>query len=262
MSAHFDLPNDTTALDPTTKRAMTICNLFVNHQLSIVNIKQLLDEDLERIVRVLIENGILQDRRQTSGRAAGVERRKVATVKETRWSRRAWFIVLPPTVRNQKGYIPAENDARKQETFVLRFRHIHESGTDALIIQQANGWQIQINFREPNHSPATITGYLVPSVERAKEIADQEVSRYGHVCNGGCQDWVELPWIHPASVRGVNPLETEVYRDSESWLNRWNRWSEFSAGSSVTIGSLPDMIFINPVEQLGNVVGAASLPSC
>jgi hypothetical protein len=76
---------------------------------------------------------------------------------------------------------------------VLRFRHVHESGTDALIIQQSNGWRIQINFREPNHNHATITGYLVPSVERAKQIADKEVSKYGHVCNGSCQGWVELP---------------------------------------------------------------------
>ena len=89
MSGHFTLPTDTTALDPSAKRAVTICNLFVNHQLSIASIKQLLDEDLERIVRALIDNGILQDRRQTSGRApAGVERRKVAPLKETRWSRR------------------------------------------------------------------------------------------------------------------------------------------------------------------------------
>jgi hypothetical protein len=76
---------------------------------------------------------------------------------------------------------------------VLRFRHVHESGTDALIIQQQNGWQIQINFREPNHNPRTITGYLVPSVERAKQIADKEVSKYGHACNRSCQGWVELP---------------------------------------------------------------------
>jgi hypothetical protein len=79
------------ALDPSDKRAVTICNLFVNHQLSIANIKQLLDEELERIVGVLIDNWILQERRQTSGRApAGVERRKVAPlrVRETRWIRR------------------------------------------------------------------------------------------------------------------------------------------------------------------------------
>ena len=100
---------------------------------------------------------------------------------------------IPKARQGRTLYIPAENYAPKEETFVLRFRHVHESGTDALIIQQQNGWRIQITFREPNHDPSTITGYLVPSVERAKQIADKEVSRYGHVCNGGCQDWVELP---------------------------------------------------------------------
>ena len=79
------------ALDPQTKRELTICNQFVNHRLSIENIKQLLDEDLERIVRVLIDNWILQDRRQTNGRSpVGVDRRKVAplNLKKTRWSHR------------------------------------------------------------------------------------------------------------------------------------------------------------------------------
>jgi hypothetical protein len=78
----FVLPEEMMALDPQTKRDLTICNLFVNHQLSIANIQQLLDEDLERIVQVLIDNWILQDRRQTNGGApAGVDRRKGAPLK-------------------------------------------------------------------------------------------------------------------------------------------------------------------------------------
>ena len=84
----FVLPEETMALDPQTKRELTICNLFVNHRLSIENIKQLLDEDLERIVRVLIDNWILQDRRQTNGRSpVGMDRRKVAPLnpQKTRW---------------------------------------------------------------------------------------------------------------------------------------------------------------------------------
>jgi hypothetical protein len=72
---------------------------------------------------------------------------------------------------------------------VLRFRRVHESGTDTVVIQQPNGWQVQINLREPNRNPGTITGYLVQTFDRAKSIADHEVLKYGHVCNGSCQDW-------------------------------------------------------------------------
>ena len=75
---------------------------------------------------------------------------------------------------------------------MLRFRRVHESGTDTVVIQQSNGWQIQINLREPNSNPGTITGYLVPTFERAKAIADKEVLEHGHVCNGSCQDWCQI----------------------------------------------------------------------
>ena len=37
----------------------------------------------------------------------------------------------------------------------------------------------------------TITGYTAPTLERAKEIADKELRKYGHVCNGACDDWIE-----------------------------------------------------------------------
>ena len=45
----FTLPRDTSALDPKSKRAVTICNLFVNHELPLTNIVRLLDEDNERL---------------------------------------------------------------------------------------------------------------------------------------------------------------------------------------------------------------------
>lgn len=72
---------------------------------------------------------------------------------------------------------------------MLQFRRVHDSGTDTLVTQDEKGWRIQLNLREPNHNPMTITGYLVPTIERAKTIADMEVSKAGHVCNGSCQNW-------------------------------------------------------------------------
>ena len=57
---------------------------------------------------------------------------------------------------------------------MLHMRRVHDSGTEALITQQQNGWQIQINLREPNRNPTTVTGFLVPTVERAKHVANSE----------------------------------------------------------------------------------------
>ena len=75
---------------------------------------------------------------------------------------------------------------------MLRFKRVHDSGTDTFISQQKNTWQVQINFHEPNGNPRTITAYLVPTMDEAKSIADKEVSKYGHVCNGACQDWQQV----------------------------------------------------------------------
>jgi hypothetical protein len=73
---HFALPEHSIDLEPRRKRALTICNLFVNHQMSISNIERILDENHGKIVQALIESGILYDRRQIAGRPpVGLERR-------------------------------------------------------------------------------------------------------------------------------------------------------------------------------------------
>ena len=73
---HFALPENSINLDTLKKRTLTICNLFVNHNMSISNIQRVLDEDPGRIVQALIENGVLYDRRQIAGRPpVGIERR-------------------------------------------------------------------------------------------------------------------------------------------------------------------------------------------
>jgi hypothetical protein len=61
--AVFDLPQDSMYLKAEAKRALTICNLFVNHQLGISQIARLLDESIGRIVQALIHQGIILDRR-------------------------------------------------------------------------------------------------------------------------------------------------------------------------------------------------------
>ena len=87
----FVLPEETLALDARTKRELTICNLFVNHKLSMENIKYLLDEDVRRIVQVLIDHNILQDRRQKNfrpprgGNRRTTPRKVQVEVKRTRW---------------------------------------------------------------------------------------------------------------------------------------------------------------------------------
>ena len=56
--------NPSNAVDQIKKREMTICNLFSNHQLTIPDIVRVLDETYEHVVRVLIEQGHIHERRK------------------------------------------------------------------------------------------------------------------------------------------------------------------------------------------------------
>ena len=76
----FTLPKDTVTFDPKTKRAITICNLFVNYELPLRDIVRLLDEDNEKVIVTLLEQGIVQDRRvNTNETPERQERRKRAS---------------------------------------------------------------------------------------------------------------------------------------------------------------------------------------
>jgi len=76
----FTLPKDTSDLDPKSKRALTICNLFINHNLGIRDIVRVLDEDHERVILTLLNQGIILDRRNNLKKTSGRERRKIKTV--------------------------------------------------------------------------------------------------------------------------------------------------------------------------------------
>src|SRR5262245_93644 len=73
----FLLPPDTTSLDPKTKREVTICNLFINHKLSVPEIIRVLDEDYGHIVNVLLNRRVVGERRQRNDDPpVGIERRR------------------------------------------------------------------------------------------------------------------------------------------------------------------------------------------
>jgi hypothetical protein len=75
----FTLPPDPCNLDQRTKRAVTICNLFVNHAYTISDIVRVLEEDRERVVLTLLEQGIIRERRtKQMAPPEGTERRKPA----------------------------------------------------------------------------------------------------------------------------------------------------------------------------------------
>jgi hypothetical protein len=77
----FTLPRDTSALDPKSKRALTICNLFINHNLGIRDIVRVLDEDQENVIVTLLNQEIIVDRRDDNAkRNSGPERRRIRTV--------------------------------------------------------------------------------------------------------------------------------------------------------------------------------------
>jgi hypothetical protein len=67
---------DTTMMDPVSKRKATICNLFATHRLSMKDIARVLDEDYVRIISVIIEGGLVYDRRKKRQVLIPNERRK------------------------------------------------------------------------------------------------------------------------------------------------------------------------------------------
>jgi hypothetical protein len=81
----FIVPRNASTLDTGTKRAVTICNLFLNHRLSLSDIVRVLDEDNGRVVLALLEQGIIEDRRHLPRVAPKEsERRKFGLATERR----------------------------------------------------------------------------------------------------------------------------------------------------------------------------------
>ena len=73
----FPLPEESWDLDPQSKRAVTICNLFVNHHYGIPDVVRVLDENRRNVVLVLLKQGVIVDRRvQQTRPPEGIEHRK------------------------------------------------------------------------------------------------------------------------------------------------------------------------------------------
>jgi hypothetical protein len=74
----IELPLDNASnasLDPKLQMDLLLCHLFVNAQRCISDITRI-GEDYESVVRTLLEQGVIADRRQMQGRPPdGIERR-------------------------------------------------------------------------------------------------------------------------------------------------------------------------------------------
>jgi hypothetical protein len=71
----------------------------------------------------------------------------------------------------------------------MLFKRIHERGTESVLTQYSDGWRIRLHQRESVQNPVTIAGYLKPTLESAKRLADGELLKLGHVCTSSCQGW-------------------------------------------------------------------------
>ena len=67
---------DTSMMDPVSKRKATICNLFATHRMPMRDIARILDEDYVRIIHVILESGLVYDRRKKRQVLIPNERRK------------------------------------------------------------------------------------------------------------------------------------------------------------------------------------------
>jgi len=75
----FTFLEETWNLDPQSKRAVTICNLFVNHHYGISDVARVLDENSRNVVLALLKKGIIGDRRvQQTRPPEGIEHRTTA----------------------------------------------------------------------------------------------------------------------------------------------------------------------------------------
>ena len=72
------------------------------------------------------------------------------------------------------------------------FKRVHNSGTVEILNEHGDGWHIRFELREVNQLPTTIVGFCAPTLEKAKQLADRELLRCGHVCNETCQSWVQF----------------------------------------------------------------------
>lgn len=63
LVGEFTLPEDPWGIDPQSKRTVTICNLFVNHEYSISDIARALNVNRRDVIFVLLKQGIIRDRR-------------------------------------------------------------------------------------------------------------------------------------------------------------------------------------------------------
>lgn len=66
--------NPSYPIDQSTKREITICNLFANHELSLSDIVRVLDETYGHVVSVLIKQGYIHERRKHSREPARAAR--------------------------------------------------------------------------------------------------------------------------------------------------------------------------------------------
>ena len=96
----FTNPPDMTSFDPVRKRKMTICNLFVEHRLSMRDIVRVLDEKYDHVVSVLIEQKLVFERRKNP--------RNVEAERGARYSSRSWKVARRPEELFERGRVKYE----------------------------------------------------------------------------------------------------------------------------------------------------------
>ena len=69
----FINPLNTKLFDSVTERKITICNLFANDGVPVGDIVRVLNEKYDHVVKVLIEQGLIRERRKQSSKPGQVE---------------------------------------------------------------------------------------------------------------------------------------------------------------------------------------------
>jgi hypothetical protein len=71
----FVMPEDASERPSEEKRTLTICNLFANQNLSVTEIRHLLDEPYSSVIEALIQHKLVHERRKNPSQFVKGERR-------------------------------------------------------------------------------------------------------------------------------------------------------------------------------------------
>jgi hypothetical protein len=122
-------------------------------------------------------------------------------------------------VRLRLSLIDTRGRNASKFAFMFIFKRVHDGGTEAIIRLGTDGWNIQINLKEPDRDSMPIVGYQRRTLESAKAFAtskfsDTAMSVTGRVRSGKNFSLVKISpgnWAYPRRCPCASQQATGFY---------------------------------------------------